>query len=404
MRKFKNVSCETFAYLSKPPVFNMSLNSTTNCKNSFSKSIILIMSFNIFIFYYFPPYGMSGSVRACKIARYLKEKMDFNIISSKTRHWVYDETLLEEVKDIPVLRIPDPLGLFWGGEIKRDKEKLKFFVDSKFLWRYFAEIYIKRKLKKIDLIYVSAPPPSSIILGYNLKNHFNSKLVIELRDEWLSKNKKKEKDLLEILKKADGIVYSYEGLKEKFKIKGVVAEHGYDGKVKGEWTNWEMEKFRIFYAGTLKNAEDSFVRFIKKIKNLKGIEVHYAGIMPRNLPDDVKSFVEYHGFVPYKKLKELLRSADLFLLVFDKIGKHTAPSRFFEYGGYDIPVLCIAPDGIYIEKLVNKRNKGFYLPNDEIEKCKRIIESLKKKKIKVPFTGITWKECAEIIYEYIKKI
>jgi len=343
---------------------------------------------------------MSGSVRATKIAKYLKEKMDFTVISSKTKHWVYDESLLKEVENIPVIRIFDPAGLLIGGKVKRREGKFNFFTDSKFLWRYFSEIYIKNKFKKIDFIYVSSPPPSSIILGYKLKTRFNSKLVIELRDEWLSKNKRKEKELLEILRNADGIVYSYEGLKEKFKLPGVVAEHGYENKVRDEKV--KGEKFKIFYAGNLKNAEELFIRFIRQIKDLKDIEVHYAGILPEDLPDDVKSFIKYHGFVPYENLKEFLKSANLFLLVFDKIGEYTAPSRFFEYGGYDIPILCIAPKGIYLERLLKERNKGFYVSKDEIEKCIEIIESLKKKKIKVPFTGITWRECAEIIYEYIK--
>lgn len=359
------------------------------------------MSSNLFIFYYFPPYGMSGSVRAGKIVKYLKNKIDLKVISSKSKHWIYDKSLSEDVEDVSIIRIIDPAGLLLGGKIKRSNEKLAFFVDSKFLWRKLAEIYIKNKFKKIDLIYVSSPPPSSIILGYKLKKHFNSKLLIELRDEWLSRNKKKEKKLFEILKKSDGIVYSYEGLKEKFKIDGIVAEHGYEGKVRGE--KKKGERFKIFYTGTLKNAENSFIKFIREIKDLD-VEFHYAGILPSTLPEDAKNFIKYHGFINNKNLKDFLKSADLFLLVFDKIGKYTAPSRFFEYGGYDIPLLCIAPKNIYLERILNERKKGFYVSNDEIEKCREIIEDLKNKKIKVPFSGITWRECAEKIYEYIKKI
>lgn len=358
------------------------------------------MSYNLFIFYYFPPHGMSGSIRASKIAKYLKEKMDFFVISSKTKHWVYDKTLLEDIENLKIIRIFDPVGFLIGGKIK-EKDGKKFFIDSKFFWRYLAEIYIKRNFKDVKLIYVSSPPPSSIILGYKLKKIFNSKLIIELRDEWISKNKKKEKEILEILKNSDGIVYSYDGLFEKFKLKGIIAEHGYEEKIKGERKD---EKFKIFYTGTLKNATFSFIKFLREIKNLEDVEIHYAGILPENLPQDVKNFIKYHGFIPYKDLKNLLKSANLFLLVFDKIGSYTAPSRFFEYCGYDIPVLCIGPKGIYLEKVLRERKKGFYFSKEELKEAAKIIEKLKKEKIDVGFSGNTWRECAEKIYEYIKEI
>ena len=359
------------------------------------------MSYNLFIFYYFPPHGMSGSVRACMIAKYLKEKIDFFIISSKTKHWVYDKSLLEDVKNLNIIRIYDPMGFLIGGKIKEKNGKF-FFVDSKFLWRYLAEIYIKRKFKNVKLIYVSSPPPSSIILGYKLKKFFNSKLIVELRDEWISKNKRKEEKILEILKNTDGIVYSYKGLAEKFKLKGIIAEHGYEEKIKGEKKEAKDKKFKIFYTGTLKNANDSFIKFLREIKNLENIEIHYAGILPENLPEDVKSSIIYHGFVPYKNLKNLLKYANLFLIVFDKIGSYTAPSRFFEYSGYDIPILCIAPKGIYLERLLRERNKGFYFSKEELKEAIKIIEKLKRKEIDTKFSGNTWKECAEKIYEYIK--
>ncbi len=345
---------------------------------------------------------MSGSVRACKIAKYLKQKMNFFIISSKTKHWVYDKSLLEDIENLNIIRIFDPIGFLIGGKIK-EKNGKNFFVDSKFLWRYLAEIYIKRKFKNVKLIYVSSPPPSSIILGYKLKKFFNSKLIIELRDEWISKNKKKEEGILEILKNSDGIVYSYEGIREKFKIKGIVAEHGYEEKIKGEKKKIEDKKFKIFYTGTLKNASDSFIKFLREIKNLKDVEIHYAGILPGNLPEDIKAFIKYHGFIPYKNLKNLLASSNLFLLIFDKIGSYTAPSRFFEYCGYDIPVLCIAPKGTYLERVLKERNKGFYFSKEELKEAIKIIKEIKRKEIHVEFSGNTWEECGEKIYEYIKK-
>ena len=344
---------------------------------------------------------MSGSVRACMISKYLSKKMDFTIISSKTRHWVYDKTLLEEIRDLKVIRIPDPIGILFGGKIKEDKNS-KIFIDSKFLWRFLSEIYIKKKFKNVDLIYVSSPPPSSIILGYKLKNFFNSKLVIELRDEWLSKNKKMEEKLLEILKKCDGIVYSYKSLNEKFKLKGIIAEHGHEEKFFYE--EKENENFIIFYTGTLKNSLNSFIKFVRMLENLKDVEIHYAGILPENLPVDIKRRIKFHGFLPYKNLKDFLKNADLFLISFDKIGEYTIPSRFFEYLGYEIPILCIGPKGIYLEKILKEKNKGFYIGIEEIENSLNIIENLKKEKIKVKLNGITWENCAEIIYEYLKGI
>jgi len=343
---------------------------------------------------------MSGSIRACMISKYLKEKMDFTIISSKTKHWVYDETLLEEVKDLKVIRIPDPIGLLFGGKIKEERNS-KIFIDSKFLWRFFSEIYIKENFKNVDLIYVSSPPPSTIILGYKLKKFLNSKLIIELRDEWLSKNKRMDEKLMEILRKCDGIVYSYESLKEKFKLNGIVAEHGHEENF---YKKKENKNFVIFYTGTLKNSLNSFIKFVSILKNLKDVEIHYAGILPENLPVDIKKTIKFHGFLPYKKLRNYLKESDLFLISFDKIGEYTIPSRFFEYLGYEIPILCIGPKGIYLEKILKERNKGFYIGIEEIENSLNIIENLKREKIKVKLNGITWKECAEIIYEYIKGI
>ena len=170
------------------------------------------------ITYYFPPSGGAGVQRNLKFVKYLREfGWEPVVLTAKNADYpAYDDSLLSEVPEgvkVYRSRIFEPYRLyrkFTGRKAdestdiatlsldqkskQRFSERLSewiraaFFIpDARIGWLFFAYLKGKKILKKenIQIIYSSAPPYTTHLIGKKL--HRNSKLpwVVDFRDSWI---------------------------------------------------------------------------------------------------------------------------------------------------------------------------------------------------------------------------
>ena len=187
----------------------------------------------LFISYYFPPFSKILSIRAAEFTkRLVKNGYKIFVISSKSNKNAHkDGELLRKVKS-PLIKNTKVFNLSFAKEgfqsnIKKTTLYFEIFNLILFLyWVPLAFLASRKIIKKnnIKLIYVSAPPFFTLLLGYILKFFCKIPLIIEYRDPWSYNPYLKEimtksienfylKMEKRILKSADRIITISEGMK-----------------------------------------------------------------------------------------------------------------------------------------------------------------------------------------------
>ncbi|MGA3079795.1 MAG: glycosyltransferase [Terracidiphilus sp.] len=172
----------------------------------------------LLITYSFPPAGGVGVMRAASLARYLPaEGIRLDVLTARNASTVgYDSALLKEipaeVKVHRTLTLDLPFGfkkwvkkLITGGKPVKDRAsgaapagKLNFLKramqdallpDPQVTWlpvlTRFARYIVKKR--EIDLVLITVPPFSSVLLVERLRKAFpHLAIVVDFRDEWLS--------------------------------------------------------------------------------------------------------------------------------------------------------------------------------------------------------------------------
>ena len=176
----------------------------------------------LMVAYYFPPLSGSGVFRSIKYAKYLPQ-LGWHPTVIATSHprpaWNYrDESLIKEIPaDVPVIRIPDPIGTFQENftpeqekqlleflenilqeskeahalytsflKSKVDVAKLLVFPCSALLWAYRTVRYIEATMNIHDfrLIYTTSDPYSTHLVGRYLKHKYGIPWIADYRDQW----------------------------------------------------------------------------------------------------------------------------------------------------------------------------------------------------------------------------
>ncbi|MEQ9103604.1 MAG: glycosyltransferase family 4 protein [Rhodothermales bacterium] len=154
--------------------------------------------------YYFPPMGLSGVQRIAKLVKYLPENgVDVTVLTVHPgAYFAFDETLEAEVNasgaTIVRTRSLDPTQWMGGrrtvglpAESRRSRlsraAEWIFQPDNKIGWYPFAVKEGRRILDRTphDLIYATAPPYTSLLVGAHLARACSLPLVLDFRDDWV---------------------------------------------------------------------------------------------------------------------------------------------------------------------------------------------------------------------------
>ncbi|MCH7826692.1 MAG: glycosyltransferase [Bacteroidetes bacterium] len=375
------------------------------------------------ISYYFPPMGLSGVQRTLKFTKYFK---DYNweptvLTTSDIGYYAHDKSLLKEVEDVNIVRVGGgDINSFLkkNGTIKIPREKIRklfsylsstFFIpDNKVGWSKKALVKAREILtnKKFDIIYVTAPPFSSVNMAVELKKEFEIPLVIDYRDLWFesyfsfyptlfhkSMNKKMEYNAL---KKADKITVTNRRIKEKLlntyqflSFEDVtIISHGYDPK---DFENLEPvpmtnSKLIITYSGIFMeyNTPKYFLKAFKEITLEKpeisaNIELHFIGLLRienqkliRKLR--LEEFVKDFGYIEHSDAVRQLVSSDVlwFMIGYKKNIDALLPGKLYEYVGAQKPIIACVPEGA-AKNALQKYGAVFYTDPFDINEIKKTI-------------------------------
>ena len=350
------------------------------------------------IAYYFPPMGLSGVQRTLKFTKYMK---DYNweptvLTAASTGYYAHDNSLLEEANEagITVIRAGGKdinSKLSKKGTVKIPPEFIRktlsrisstFFIpDNKKGWAKKA-IEVARQIlqkEKFDLIFVSAPPFSSVNMAVKLKKEFGIPLVVDYRDLWFGNqfafyltpfhryvHKKME---YAAHRAADRIIATNRRMKEKIinRYKFLTFEdiyiisHGYDP---ADFNALQIEpkvnsKMWLTYAGLFYE----FITpkyFLKAFKELTierpdvaaNIELHFLGFLRNENRKLIKKlelqeFVKEYGYLNHREaLSKLMASDILWMMVGNGRNADTISSgKLYEYFGTRKPILASLPEG-----------------------------------------------------------
>jgi glycosyltransferase involved in cell wall biosynthesis len=342
----------------------------------------------LIIAYYTPPLAMGGVQRVTKLAKYLPQFGWQPVILTvkPITYYAYDETLLEDLKEIPLFRSEslDParlLRLVTKKELPARRRVRKIVtgavrtllpIDSKLPWLPFAYHLGKRIIRSYnpDLIFSTAPPFTSHIIGLLLKKKFKLPLILDFRDPYLAfaaptpVHRSIQRQAFEHVKRAaDGVVAVTGKTAEMIGLPAVIVENGYDPADFETRPRKHDTRFTIGYMGAFIEREASLLSFLEAIKRLEGVVLKIAGYVDKNLIAPYGSKVEYTGYLNHRDAISFIKSCDLLWL---STGERTdlapIPGKFFEYLATGKPIVVTVQNDTEIARYLNEYQAGVVIP------------------------------------------
>ena len=398
----------------------------------------------LFISYYFPPFSKILSIRAAEFTkRLVKNGYKIFVVSSKSNKNAHkDGELLRKVKS-PMIKNTKVFNLSFAKEgfqsnIKKTMLYFELFNLVLFLhWIPLAFLASRRIIKKnnIKLIYVSAPPFFTLILGYILKFSCKIPLIIEYRDPWSYNPYLKEtmtksienfylKMEKRILKSADRIITISEGMKQflldnfpETRNKRIHAiPHGIniDDIEKITKRSNISKEITFTFTGNLYGRRDlePLIRIVStshelgKLNNISlNINIfgrydskHLTSLFKKY---DVYKYFHLKGFVPRDVCLEEVLNSSLALHVGENLNYPTLSFKVLEYLSMRKKIVYIGREESYTAKFLEKYGLGITLPiNDHdlgLKRFEELIEGLKKQTFQTNISSddlykFTWDE------------
>lgn len=388
----------------------------------------------LIVAYVFPPSGGAGVQRVAKFVKYLPEfGWDCSVLTvSNPSVPLRDDTLLSEIPESTVVRKAKTLepGYSFKNSISAAaegstrprgiKHSIKSAIravgnavlqpDAQVLWYPQAVREGKRLLRELhhDVIFVTAPPFSSFLVGAELSRATGLPLVLDYRDEWGISNRYQEnrqksaisqriqqRQQRHVLHQAKAIVTttrrSATALRKVVKASKSTASvyhiyNGFDGidiptvehSVSPTGCN-DSRRYRLVYVGTLWNLTsiEPIVEAIQQIcrqapEVAARIELVLVGRRTGdqdaviNRLDNLPCRVVRQNYVEHSRAIEIMQSADSLCLLLSNVpeAERVMPAKTFEYLALQKPILAVAPRGEVTDLLAECPYAAIFSPSD----------------------------------------
>ncbi|MGK9475996.1 glycosyltransferase [Melioribacter sp. OK-6-Me] len=410
--------------------------------------------------YYYPPMGLSGVQRVQKFTKYFPY---FNweptiITTGNVAYYAHDFSLLEEVKDLRIIRTESfDLNSILGKKystVNVPKEfirkafsnfsKIFFIPDNKKSWaaRAYQKARDLLKNEHFDAIFVSVPPYSTFVYAAKLKKEFNIPLIVDYRDLWLdnhfahyptpyhrARHKKLEYSSLHA---ADRVVTVNRRIKE-YLIQTyqfltfdevVIIPHGYDQEdfnVEVDEDLISKEKLRFTYSGLFYESITP-IYFLKAFKKLSierpdiasNIELEFIGLFRdeyKKLVVDLglNESVKIHGYIEHKDVVKRLKATNILWMMIGKTNKAEtiSTSKLFEYFGARKPILGCVPEGA-AKTALKEYGASYITAPDDINEIKetliKIYYDYSEKNLPTPNEEFVLKHDRKLLTEQLTKL
>ena len=368
----------------------------------------------LMIAYYYPPLGGVGVFRPLQFSKYLPEFGWNTTVVSVGNDYSYtrDESLMESIpkqqKVARPYRIPlyQTIRRFVRGPLR--KYPLVYsFMDPQFDWVRSA-IKIGTKLSKkckIDAIFATAPPYSSIRIAATLKRKLGLPTIADFRDpfttnfaiSWPTRLHKKFYQIYErrLLTSVDHIIAVNDIIRTEW-LQSIgkplppvdVIPNGYDPADFDKPSQQpSADRFLMSYIGSIYGdltASPFFKSLSLAIKQrpemMDNLEVCFMGHMNQaSMLSDTKRYrvnnlVKFLGHRQHQEAISLMQRSHLLLDFRSIVAPHAIPSKMFEYGASNRPVLSFSRPGILAD-FINQNEYGYTVDwSQPKEGCNKIIE------------------------------
>ena len=392
----------------------------------------------LIVTYYFPPSGGAGVQRTLKFVKYLR---DFGwepvVLTAKNADYpAYDESLCAEIPPgIKIYRsnILEPYRMYRRFTRKKigestdistltlnEKEQQKlnerisewiratFFIpDARIFWFPFAfskGLKILRK-ERINLIFSSAPPYTSHLIGMMLHRFSGIPWIADFRDSWIGWFSTPQwRPVLSravefwmessVLRYADRILTVSKGVHEDLLSRHPQRRNdewrflpnGYD---EDDFSNLKPlpknDRLTIVYTGSLfGNLNLEYLlqalehMHQKKPDLLKKIYFLFVGRIGHSILERIRSspvsfIFKYVGYVKHSESINYLKKSDVSLLIIDYAPILTG--KLFEYIAAGHTILALAPEGDAAD-LIRSHNIGRVVSPKNVEKIYETIVNL----------------------------
>ena len=383
--------------------------------------------------YYWLPHSGTGTYRVSKLVKYLiRAGWEPVILTPSKSASSHQEKNLEQIyRDVKVYqtKILEPTFLFtrkknagssftnasfFLSKNQTLKQKIirwirinLFIPDAKILWKPFAVRTGKEVIEKEkpDLIFSTAPPPSTHLIAKKLSQWSNLKWIADFRDPWtnifyleflrINPISKKINQFLEkqVLRAASKVTTVSDGFFSDSisHHKNIRIENGFDPDDLDNLPVSQVKnnKFTIRYIGSLKTNQffKNFLLILKELgenKEFKDtIRLELTGFIDPSIrefieSEEIKLEIITEGYIPHDQAVRKMAEADLLILAIGKgqLSKNVISTKIFEYLLAQRPILAFGHTDGTANRILKETRAGKMFTYDEYEPVKGYLLEL----------------------------
>lgn len=382
--------------------------------------------------YHYPPLGGVAVMRVLRFSRYLSAhgwEPVVLCVDGGARHEPRDPTLVAEIPEsVTVERVPcfEPDNFSDSWDQPREKvvrnlfktfDRL-LFPDDRAFWIRPAARRAREIVKqhKIDVVWATAQPWSTLVAARDLKRQTGVPLVLDFRDDWTTSNAdfRKLKRLAQeqaleqtVLETADAVVSVTPHIVEELRKRapqGMSSEqfhyipNGFDPAHFEEPKARAERPFTIVHTGGLYHLRpitplieilDRW--FAHHPERADQVRVVLAGSTSAETNQEIQESawahrIEVLGFVDHQQVRQLITEADVNLLMIERV-KTAAwlfTGKVFEYIGAKRPILMLGPDPSPLATLLRETQLASVCSYEHPEETATILESLYQRRLDPP--------------------
>jgi glycosyltransferase involved in cell wall biosynthesis len=389
----------------------------------------------LLVTYSFPPVGGVGVLRAASLARYLRaEGIRLDVLTARNASSVgTDTTLLAEIPasvtihrtlalDLPFAIKKAIKKLIVGGKAGDKATAAKPAAKPSFLKRMLQDILLpdpqvtwlpalsraaRRLVKKrnIDLVLITVPPFSSVLLVEKLRKEFPLlPIVIDFRDEWLSTtiglvSFSRSDRAMAVARRAESAAVTQATAvvavteAARLEIRGRYPQerdnkfqlipNGFDAtRIRRSATPRQPRadgKIVVTYIGSVYRSTEpaTFVQAVQSLPEAvkSRFKIRFIGYIEeprfREILMQLGDMVELNGFLPQHEALAAIDETDYLLLItHDTLN---VPAKFYDYIGGGRPILAtVHPDGD-VRRMIETLRAGWWAGSRDVAGIRQLF-------------------------------
>jgi len=383
----------------------------------------------LYLSYHFPPYSNILSNRATEFSKRLIESgyKIFVVSAKNNKNAPIDKELLKAV-DSPLIKNAQVFNLsFSSSGMASSVKKISFLKELFNIFLFFHWLplsFVKScqiiRKNNIRIIYTSAPPFYSLLLGYLLKKFFKIPLVVEYRDPWsdnpyilgnMSEFTKKNYNKIDkkVLKTSDAIIAISEGLKDyliesfpsivqKEKVFVLPNGLGIDSTIATDINFPPTSEIVFTFTGKLYGLRDlkPLIKIVSSVKDLGKLEDvslkinifgRYNFEYLSNLIQKYKvsEYFSLNGFIPRHECLKKISESTLTLHIGENFDYPTISFKVWDYLSMRKKIVYLGREDSFTARFLKEHDFGFTIPVNEhdlgVKKFISLIDKLTSNQI-----------------------